>query len=168
MPFDGNHRNCVPLQTVAEWDRIRKGQLNPLNLDESVLEVSSKLAPPKKFKGGYHLGRYLVEGFARFHRKSALKIFGQTFYIIDIYEFDTPLDRRVARNLSNHHKDVTLSQTINDYVSEIKNAANAGEILMTETAVSELAWRLAEGWRLYSAKVYGKSGICCSRSATPH
>jgi hypothetical protein len=199
MPFDGNHRNCVPLQTVAEWDRIRKGQLNPLNLDESVLEVSSKLAPPKKFKGGRYLGRYLVplgsikfnpsdqprdktndvnhvtdlthrfelmgyakdaqpmmgtmatgseimvEGFAGFHRKSALKIFGQTFYIIDIYEFDTPLDRRVARNLSNHHKDVTLSQTINDYVSEIKNAANAGEILMTETAVSELAWRLAEG-----------------------
>ena len=199
MPFDGNHRNCVPLQTVAEWDRIRKGQLNPLNLDESVLEVSSKLAPPKKFKGGRYLGRYLVplgsikfnpsdqprdktndvnhvtdlthrfelmgyakdaqpmmgtmatgseimvEGFAGFHRKSALKIFGQTFYIIDIYEFDTPLDRRVARNLSNHHKDVTLSQTINDYVSEIKNAANAGEILMTATAVSELAWRLAEG-----------------------
>ena len=199
MPFDGNHRNCVPLQTVAEWDRIRKGQLNPLNLDESVLEVSSKLAPPKKFKGGRYLGRYLVplgsikfnpsdqprdktndvnhvtdltnrfelmgyakdalpmmgtmaagseimvEGFAGFHRKSALKIFGQTFYIIDIYEFDTPLDRRVARNLSNHHKAVTLSQTINDYVSEIKNAANAGEILMTETAVSELAWRLAEG-----------------------
>ena len=199
MPFDGNHRNCVPLQTVAEWDRIRNGQLNPLNLDQSVLEVSSKLAPPKKFKGGRLLGRYLVplgsikfnpsdqprdktndvnhvtdlthrfelmgyakdaqpmmgtmatgseimvEGFAGFHRKSALKIFGQTFYIIDIYEFDTPLDRRVARNLSNHHKDVTLSQTINDYVSEIKNAANAGEILMTETAVSELAWRLAEG-----------------------
>ena len=199
MPLDVVYRNGVSLQTVAEWDRIRNGQLNPLNLDESVLEVSLKLAPPKKFKGGRHLGRYLiplnlmefdpadqprdktndvnhvtdltnrfelmgyakdaqpmmgtmasgsdhvVKGFAGFHRKSALKIFGQTFYIVDIYEFDTPLDRRVARNLSNHHKDVTLSQTINDYVSEIKNAVNAGEILKTETAVSELAWRLAEG-----------------------
>ena len=199
MPLDVVYRNGVSLQTVAEWDRIRNGQLNPLNLDESVLEVSLKLAPPKKFKGGRHLGRYLiplnlmefdpadqprdktndvnhvtdltnrfelmgyakdaqpmmgtmasgsdhvVKGFAGFHRKSALKIFGQTFYIIDIYEFDTPLDRRVARNLSNHHKDVTLSQTINDYVSEIVNAANAGEILKTETAISELAWRLAEG-----------------------
>lgn len=192
-------RNSVPIQTVAEWDRIRNGQLNPLNLDESVLEISLKLAPPKKFKGGRHLGRYLVplssvkfnaadqprdktndvnhvtdltnryelmgyakdaqpmmgtmsagsevvvDGFAGFHRKKSLKVFGQTFYIIDIYEFDSPLDRRVARNQSNHHKDVTLSQTINDYVKEIVNAANAREILMTATAVSELAWRLAEG-----------------------
>ena len=199
MPLDVIYRNRVSLQTIAEWDRIRKGQLNPLKLDESVLEVSLKLALPKEFKGGRHLGRYLVplqfikfnqadqprdktndvnhvtdlthrfelmgyakdaqpmmgtmaagsefivDGFAGFHRKSALKTFGQTFYIIDIYEFDTPLDRRVARNLSNHHKDVTLSQTINDYVSEIVNAANAGEILKTETAISELAWRLAEG-----------------------
>lgn len=199
MPLDVIYRNRVSLQTIAEWDRIRNGQLNPLKLDESVLEVSLKLALPKEFKGGRHLGRYLVplglirfnqadqprdktndvnhvtdlthrfelmgyakdaqpmmgtmaagsefivEGFAGFHRKAALKVFGQTFYIIDIYEFDTPLDRRVARNQSNHHKDVTLSQTINDYVSEIVNAANAGEILKTETAVSELAWRLAEG-----------------------
>ena len=199
MPLDVVYRNGVSLQTVAEWDRIRNGQLNPLNLDESVLEVSLKLAQPKKFKGGHHLGRYLiplslvtfdqaaqprdktndvnhvtdltnryelmgyavdaqpmmgtmtagseclVEGFAGFHRNSALESFGQTFYIIDIYEFDTPLDRRVARNLSNHHKLVNLSQTINDYVSEVVNAANAGEILKTETAISELAWRLAEG-----------------------
>ena len=60
MPLDVIFRNGVSLQTVAEWDRISKGQLNPLNLDESVLEVSLKLAPPKKFKGGRHLGRYLV------------------------------------------------------------------------------------------------------------
>ena len=199
IDFDGKYRNCVPLQTVAEWDRIRNGQLNPLNLDQSVLEVSSKLAPPKKFKGGRYLGRYLVpltsirfdpadqprdktndvnhvtdltnrfelmgyakdaqpmmgtmaagskfvvEGFSGFHRKSSLTVFGQTFYIIDIYEFPVPLDRRVARNQSNHHRDVTLSQTINDYVSEIVNAANAGEILKSVTAISELAWRLAEG-----------------------
>ena len=189
----------IPLQTVAEWDRIRKGQPNPLILNEEVLEVSLKLAPPKKFKGGFHLGRYLVpltsikfnganqprdktndvnhvtdlthrfelmgyakdaqpmmgtmadgseivvDGFAGFHRQKSSKVFGQSFYIIDIYEFDTPLDRRVARNQSNHHKDVTLSQTINDYVSEVVNAANAGEILKTETAVYELAYRVAKG-----------------------
>ena len=39
MPLDGNHRR-VNLQTVAEWDRIRKGQLNPLNLDEDVVELT--------------------------------------------------------------------------------------------------------------------------------
>ena len=199
MPLDVLFRNGVPLQTVSEWDRIRNGQFNPLNLDETVLQTTLKLAPPKEFKNGRHLGRYFVplklilfrpedqprdksndvnhvdslenrfelmgyakdaqpmmgtmasggdhviNGFAGFHRKSALTAFGQTFYIIDIYEFDTPLDRRVARNQSNHHTDVTLSQTINDYVKEIVNAAEAGEILKTETAISDLAWRLAEG-----------------------
>jgi len=199
MPLDGNTRYSVPLQTVAEWDRIRNGQFNPLNLDESVLEKSLELAPPAKFTGGYHLGRHLVpfsqvsfdeekqsrdkstdtnhvdsivnryelmsyaldaqpmmgtlqsgnnllvDGFAGYHRNGACEIFGQTFYIVDIYEFDTPLDRRIARNRSNHHKDVALTQTINDYVKEIVNAAEAGEILKTETAVSDLAWALAEG-----------------------
>ena len=199
MPFDGNHRNCVPLQTVAEWDRIRNGLANPLNLDESILEKSLELAPPVEFTGGHHLGRHLVpfsqvsfdedkqsrdkqtdtnhvdsivnryelmsyaldaqpmmgtlhsgnnllvDGFAGYHRNGACDTFGQKFYIVDIYEFDTPLDRRVARNRSNHHKDVALTQTINDYVKEIVNAAEAGEILKTETAVSDLAWALAEG-----------------------
>jgi len=199
MPLDGNTRYSVPLQTVAEWDRIRNGQFNPLNLDESVLEKSLELAPPVEFTGGHHLGRHLVpfsqvsfdeekqsrdkstdtnhvdsivnryelmsyaldaqpmmgtlqsgnnllvDGFAGYHRNGACEIFGQTFYIVDIYEFDTPLDRRIARNRSNHHKDVALTQTINDYVKEIVNAAEAGEILKTETAVSDLAWALAEG-----------------------
>ena len=199
MPFDGNHRNCVPLQTVTEWDRIRNGLTNPLNLDESILDKSLELAPPVEFTGGHHLGRHLVpfsqvsfdedaqsrdkstdtnhvdsivnryelmsyaldaqpmmgtlqsgnnllvDGFAGYHRNGACEIFGQSFYIVDIYEFDTPLDRRVARNRSNHHKDVALTQTINDYVKEIVNAAEVGEILKTETAVSDLAWRLAEG-----------------------
>ena len=203
MPLDTIARNCVPLQTVAEWDRIRKGLdnplNNPLNLDESILKKSLELAPPVEFTGGHHLGRYLipfsqvsfdedaqsrdkstdtnhvdsivnryelmsyaldaqpmmgtlqsgnillVDGFAGYHRDGACVIFGQKFYIFDIYEFDTPLDRRVARNRSNHHKDVSLTQTINDYVKEIVNAANAGEILKTETAISELAWALAEG-----------------------
>jgi len=199
MPFDGNHRNCVPLQTVAEWDRLRNGLTNPLNLDESILDKSLELAPPVEFTGGHHLGRHLVpfsqvsfdedkqsrdkqtdtnhvdsivnryelmsyaldaqpmmgtlhsgnnllvDGFAGYHRNGACDTFGQKFYIVDIYEFDTPLDRRVARNRSNHHKDVALTQTINDYVKEIVNAAEVGEILKTETAVSDLAWRLAEG-----------------------
>ena len=199
MPLDMVTRNGIPLEIELEWARIIKNQPNPLKLDDTVLEVTLKVVPPKKFAGGRHLGRYLVpttnivfrpkdqprdksndvnhvtglsnrfelmgydkgaqpmmgtmasggnfvvNGFAGYHRKSALKVFGQWFYIIDIYEFNTPLDRRVARSLSNHHKDLALNQTINDYVKEIVNAANAGEILKTETAISELAWRLAEG-----------------------
>ena len=60
MPFDTIARNGVPLQTVAEWYRIRNGQFNPLNLDETVLLDTLELVPPKEFEGGHWLGRYLV------------------------------------------------------------------------------------------------------------
>ena len=53
--------------------------------------------------------------------------------------------RRIARSRSNHHKDVFLPQTINDYVKEVVNAVNDDECAKTETAISQLAHDLAEG-----------------------
>ena len=198
--YDMNMNHKVPLEVEMEWNRLNKNQPNPLNLDEDTISVSLKLAPPREFKGGRHLGRYLVpmsqinfadedqprdksndtnhvdnlgnrfelmgyakdaqpmmgtlsdnplivSGFAGYHRNIVLgkERIGQSFYIIDIYDFDTPLDRRVARSQSNHHRDVTLSQSINDYVKEIVNAAESNEVAKDETAISQLAWRLAEG-----------------------
>tara|TARA_B100000780_G_C21073513_1_gene432046 strand:+ start:143 stop:1351 length:1209 start_codon:yes stop_codon:yes gene_type:complete len=200
MPLDGHIRQMtIPLEVQLEWTRSIKNQNNPLNLDDVILDKTNNIIPPRNFKGGRHLGRYLVpmtnvvfdpedqprdksndvnhidglaqryeimgyaidaqpmmgtmanggsftvKGFAGFHRKHALERFGQYFYIIDIFEFDRPLDRRVARSQSNHHADLTLNQSINDYVKEIVNAYNALEITQDETGVSELAWRLAEG-----------------------
>ena len=87
----------------------------------------------------------LVEGISGFHRNAACELLGQSFYIVDLYRFKTPLARRIARNQANHHKDVSLTQSINDYVKEIVNAWNADEIEKTEEAVKELAFTLAEG-----------------------
>ena len=53
-------RNGIPLETELEWVRIIKNQPNPLKLDDTLLGVTWKLAPPKKFAGSRHLGRYLV------------------------------------------------------------------------------------------------------------
>lgn len=199
--LDSSINNTVPLKIELEWNRLIKNQPNPLNLNEDTISLSLKLAPPKKFRGGRHLGRYLVprsqlvfrpedqprdksndvnhvdnlanrfelmgyakdaqpmmgtlsdgnplvvNGFAGYHRDMVIRLprIDQSFYIIDIWDFDTPLDRRVARSQSNHHKDVTLSQSINDYVKEIVNAVRADEIRKDETSISDLAWRLAEG-----------------------
>jgi len=198
--YDMHMNHKVPLEVEMEWNRLNKNQPNPLNLDEDTISVSLELAPPKEFKGGRHLGRYLVpvgqinfadedqprdksndvnhldnlgnrfelmgyakdaqpmmgtlsdnplivNGFAGYHRNIVIRQprIGQSFYIIDIYDFDTPLDRRVARSQSNHHRDVTLSQSINDYVKEIVNAAESNEVTKDETAIAQLAWRLAEG-----------------------
>ena len=60
MPLDMVTQNGIPLEIELEWARILKNQSNPLKLDDTVLEVTLKVAPPKKFAGGRHLGRYLV------------------------------------------------------------------------------------------------------------
>ena len=89
--------------------------------------------------------KFNVDMSSGFHRNKACNVLGQSFYPVDIYEFENNLDKRVARNKTNHHQDLTLSQTLSDYVKEIVQAANAGEIEKTVTAVGALAERLAGG-----------------------
>ena len=80
-----------------------------------------------------------------FHRNKSCNVLGQSFYPVDIYDFENNLDKRVARNKTNHHQDLTLNQTLSDYVKEIVQAADAGEIKKDETSVQALAYRLASG-----------------------
>ena len=54
----------------------------------------------------------LVEGLSGYHREKSCWAFGQECYIMDIYEFEAPLDRRAARNQTNHGHDTALSQTL--------------------------------------------------------
>ena len=47
-------------------------------------------------------GSFIVKGLAGFHRKHALKIFGQYFYIIDIFEFNSPKIIKIKEIIKDH------------------------------------------------------------------
>jgi len=146
--FLGRHLVPSSSQSFDIDDQPRDKSFDPNHVDgltnKFTLKGYNKEAQPPM--GTISEGnKHTVDMFAGFHRNKACSVFGQAFYIVDIYEFENDLDKRVARNKTNHHQDLTLSQTLSDYVKEIVQAAEAGEIEKIETAVVALAYRLAGG-----------------------
>ena len=50
----------VSIDTENAWSKILTTSANPLGLTQEIVEESIKVCPPKEFKGGTWLGRYLV------------------------------------------------------------------------------------------------------------
>ena len=60
----------VCVDTIMAWAKIALKCANPLGLTEETLEETKEFAPPKVFKGGKYLGRYLVpDEFVRYDEK---------------------------------------------------------------------------------------------------
>ena len=155
MKFKGGRwlgRYLVPLTNIVfnpkDQPRDKKNDVNHVDDLSNLYELIGYDKKALPMMGTLSEGNpTVVDGFAGFHRTVVFSnsTNGQSFYIVDIYEFDSPLDRRIARSRSNHHKRAFLPQTINDYVKEVVNAVNDDECAKTETAISQLAHDLAEG-----------------------
>jgi len=148
----GTHlgRHLVPSthQDFGEDDQSRNKGCDPNHVDGLVNKYTLngydiETQPPIGIVSENN--RFSIRMLGGFNRGKACLVFGQAFYIVDVYEFTNPLDKRVATSQINHHKDLSLSQTINDYVKEIVNAAESNEIESTETAIESLANRVAGG-----------------------
>ena len=144
----GRHLVPISSQSFEIDDQPRDKSFDPNHVDglsnKFTLKGYNISAPPPI--GIISEGnKFNVDMSSGFHRNKACNVLGQAFYPVDIYEFENDLDKRVARNKTNHHQDLTLSQTMNDYVKEIVQAGNAGEIEKDETSVEALAYRLANG-----------------------
>lgn len=143
-------RYLIPLSNVRflEADQPRAKSNDPEHVANltNVFEVMGFAPDRPPMVGTLQTdSKSLIEGMSGYHRGKSCMIYGQECYIMDIYEFKTPLDRRVARNKTNHGHDTALSQTLSDYVKEIVNAAAAGEIEKNQKAITELAYRIAGG-----------------------
>lgn len=82
-------------------------------------------------------------GLSGYHRDAALEQAGWKSMIYDVLEFDTPLDERKHKTVSNHHKTPSISNTIMDIVKQVKEAIAEKEINNDDKEIKELISILA-------------------------
>ena len=75
------------------------------------------------------------KGISGYHRNQALDRFCQELYIFDVYDFDSVYWEIVARNVTNHHCNPQMSQTLQDYIKEVCGAVNREIIPNTADAI---------------------------------
>jgi hypothetical protein len=123
-------------RSLVSYDRAKQPRdklndnehLQNLKNDYEVYGIRVDKYPPIVKKSSDSTNEYLLEGVAGWHRDDVLSQFGQEFYVYDIYEFDTPWAERVVRSASNWSNGPQKTQSRNDYVKEICNAVEIGEI----------------------------------------
>lgn len=109
------------------------------------------------------LNRFTVRGLSGFHRYSVFtdndkghNAIYQGSYFYDVYEFETPLQEVIARNITNHHNDPKKSQTKADLKKEVVNAIKANIIENAPQAIDEFVEMIASDkpawWRNDIAK----------------
>jgi hypothetical protein len=82
-------------------------------------------------------------GLSGYHRDAAAEQAGWDSMMYDILEFDTPLDERKHKNVSNHHKTPSISNTIMDIVMQVKEAVEQKEVTNDDVEVKNLISVLA-------------------------
>jgi len=131
-------RSCVNyVQSKQPRDKQNDiAHLNDLKNDFEVYGIRlDKLPPIVKFANDT-INPYLLDGVAGWHRDIVLGDLGQEFYVYDIYEFESPWHERLVRSSSNWSSGPQKTQTRNDYLKEICNAVEAGEIESNPDAIS--------------------------------
>jgi hypothetical protein len=82
-------------------------------------------------------------GISGFNRNAAMDQLGWDTMMVDVYEFNTPLAKRIAKSQENHHNRPFSPNTKEDLIKQVILALKNGEILSTETAIRELVEELA-------------------------
>jgi hypothetical protein len=82
-------------------------------------------------------------GLSGYHREAAAEQLGWETMIYDVLEFDSPLDERIHRTTSNHHRTPSLPNTVLDIVKQVKESVANNEIRNDDTDIKNLISILA-------------------------
>lgn len=132
-------RSCVNyVQSTQPRDKQNDiAHVNDLKNDFEVYGIRlDKLPPVVKFAND-STNPYLLTGVSGWHRDVVLDDLGQEFYVYDVYEFETPWHERLVRSATNWSTGPQKTQTRNDYLKEICNAVESGEIGSDPDSISD-------------------------------
>jgi hypothetical protein len=143
-------RVIVP-RSLVNYDRSKqprdklndKKHLQDLKNDYEVYGIRTEKYPPIVKKSTDSTNEHLLEGVGGWHRNETLSQIDQEFYVYDIYRFDSPWAERVVRNGSNWSTGPAKTQSRNDYIKEICNAVEAGEISSDEESIDKAIEEIA-------------------------
>ena len=82
-------------------------------------------------------------GLSGYHRDAAAEAVDWDTMIYDVLEFDSPLDERKHKTVSNHHRTPFSTNTILDIVKQIKEAVEQNEIPNKDDEIKDLISILA-------------------------
>ena len=138
-------RSCV---NYAQSKQPRDKQndishLNDLKNDFEVYGIRLDKYPPIVKFAKDSTNPYLLDGVAGWHRDVVLDDLGQEYYVYDVYEFDTPWHERVARSSTNWSVGPFKTQNRNDYLKEICNAVESGEIAADADSITSAVDQIA-------------------------
>ena len=83
-------------------------------------------------------------GLTGYHRNAACDRLGWQTMIYDVLEFDSPLDERIHRTVSNQHRTPALTNTEMDIIKQIKEAIANNEIPNEDDKVKALISIMAD------------------------
>lgn len=138
-------RSCVNyVQSKQPRDKQNDiSHLNDLRNDFEVYGIRTDKHPPIVKFAKDTTNPYLLEGVAGWHRDIVLDDMGQEYYVYDIYEFDSPWYERVTRSSTNWSIGPSKTQNRNDYLKEICNAVEAGEIAADADSITSAVDQIA-------------------------
>jgi hypothetical protein len=106
-------------------------------------------------------------GLSGYHREAAAEQLGWDTMIYDVLEFDSPLDERIHRTVSNHHRTPSIPNTVLDIVKQVKEAVSNNEIANDDFAIKSLIEVLAsDKTKTVQSKIFKKFREHISTSST--
>lgn len=116
--------------------QVKTNEIGPLLTSFTVNGFIHTQQPPTIKVDPNNPDRFI--GLSGYHRGLTAELLGWETMVYDVLEFETPLDERKWRSISNHHKTPAISMTEDDIIKQLKEAIECKEIANDDAEIADL------------------------------